>query len=91
MGLSAQSSAEQSEAVDRLHLPYPLLSDEGLVLARRMSLPCFTVEGRTYYKRLTLIIDDGLVSMVFYPVFPPDESAEQVLRWLRDGTSPSGG
>jgi peroxiredoxin len=82
-GLSTQDSAYQSEAVERLHLPFPLLSDSGLALARAIDLPTFSAAGMTLLKRMTLVIDDGIISKVFYPVFPPDRNAEEVIAWLR--------
>ena len=82
-GLSTQDTAYQREAVDRLHLPFPVLSDEALALARAIELPTFTVAGMTLLKRMALVIDDGVISKVFYPVFPPDKNAEEVLAWLR--------
>lgn len=82
-GLSTQTLAEQQATAERLHLPFPLLSDAGLVLARAMGLPVMEVEGKTMIKRLALIIDDGVVSHVFYPVFPPDRNAGDVLAWLQ--------
>lgn len=82
-GLSTQSTDYQREAVARLHLPFPLLSDEALALARAMRLPTFEVAGLTLLKRLALVIDDGCITRVFYPVFPPDRNAAAVLAWLR--------
>ena len=81
-GLSAQDTDYQREAVERLHLPFELLSDEKLALTRALRLPTFDVAGMTLIKRLTLIVDDGVVSKVFYPVFPPDANAGEVERWL---------
>jgi peroxiredoxin len=81
-GLSAQDTAYQREAVERLHLPFELLSDEKLALARVLRLPTFDVAGMTLIKRLTLILDDGVVTKVFYPVFPSDANAQEVERWL---------
>ena len=83
-GLSSQTAASQAEAVDRLHLPFALLSDTGLALAQALNLPIFDVDGLHLYRRLTLIVRDGAVEHVFYPVFPPDQHAQQVLTWLRD-------
>jgi peroxiredoxin len=82
-GLSTQHTSYQREARDRLHLPFPLLSDETLEFARTMQLPTFTVDGMTLIKRLTLIVRDGVIEKVFYPVFPPHENAENVIDWLR--------
>jgi peroxiredoxin len=82
-GLSTQDSAYQREAVERLHLPFAILSDADLSLVRALNLPTFAVAGMTLIKRLTLIIDDGEIRHVFYPVFPPDKSAEEVVRWLQ--------
>ncbi len=82
-GLSTQGTAYQSEAVQRLHLPFPLLSDADLVLTDALRLPTFEVAGMVLLKRLTLILDDGVVRRVFYPVFPPDQSAADVIAWLR--------
>lgn len=83
-GLSTQATGYQREVVDRLHLPFPLLSDPGLSLAAAMGLPTFDADGLTFYRRLTLIVQDHTVEHVFYPVFPPDRHAGQVLKWLRD-------
>ena len=82
-GLSTQDSAYQREAVERLHLPFAILSDEGLKLTRAMRLPTFEVDGMTLIKRMAWVIDDGAFSHVFYPVFPPYRSSEQVVGWLR--------
>jgi peroxiredoxin len=83
-GLSTQDTAYQREAVERLHLPFPVLSDERLALACALDLPTFTTSGMTLLKRMALIIDDGVISKVFYPVFPPDKNAEEVIAWLRN-------
>lgn len=82
-GLSTQNTDYQSEAAVRLHLPFPILSDAGLALTRSINLPTFTVAGMTLLKRMALVIDDGLISKVFYPVFPPDQNAAEVIDWLR--------
>jgi peroxiredoxin len=82
-GLSTQDTTYQQEAAARLHLPFPLLSDERLELTTALSLPTFEVDGMTLIKRLTLIIDDGAIETVFYPVFPPDADAANVAAWLR--------
>jgi peroxiredoxin len=84
-GLSTQDTAYQREAVERLHLPFPVLSDERLELARAIKLPTFTTAGMTLLKRMALVIDDGVIAKVFYPVFPPDKNAEEVVAWLRSG------
>ena len=84
-GLSTQDSAYQREAVERLHLPFPVLSDENLALARTIKLPTFTTSGMTLLKRMALVIDDGVITKAFYPVFPPDKNAEEVVAWLRTG------
>ena len=81
-GLSTQTLAEQQATVERLHLPFPLLSDADLTLARAMDLPQMEVAGKPMIKRMALILDDGIVRHVFYPVFPPDRNAGDVLAWL---------
>jgi peroxiredoxin len=81
-GLSTQDTDYQREAVERLHLPFPLLSDAALRLTHALALPTFEVDGMRLIKRLTLVIDDAVITRVFYPVFPPDESAAEVLGWL---------
>ncbi len=81
-GLSTQDPAEQAEAAARLHLPFPLLSDAEGALSRALSLPGFAAAGRVRLKRMTLILEAGRVSHVFYPVFPPDRNAADVLAWL---------
>ena len=83
-GLSTQDTVYQQEAAERLHLPFPLLSDERRELTAVLSLPTFEVEGMTLIKRLTLVIDDGAIETVFYPVFPPDADAARVAAWLRE-------
>jgi peroxiredoxin len=82
-GLSSQSPNFQQEMVARLHVPFPVLSDEKLELARALRLPTFTVAGRILLKRLVLLLNNGRIEKVFYPVFPPDRSAATVLEWLR--------
>lgn len=81
-GLSTQTPGYQREAAERLHLPFPLISDEKLELSRAVALPLFEAGGETLTERLTLVIDDGVVVRTFYPVFPPDRSAADVVEWL---------
>jgi peroxiredoxin len=88
-GLSTQTTGYQKEARDRLHLPFELLSDNALTLKKLLRLPTFTVAGMELYKRLTLIIENGRIQKVFYPVFPPDQNAEDVLGWLRQNAQQS--
>ncbi len=83
-GVSTQSTAEQREAAERLKLPFPLLSDEHLALTRALRLPTLELAEQTLLRRLTLVIRDGLIERVFYPVFPPDGHAAEVLAWLHD-------
>ena len=82
-GLSTQDIAYQQEAVARLHLPFAILSDEKLALTKALRLPTMDVAGLTLMKRMALIIDDGRITKVFYPVFPPDRNAPDVLAWLK--------
>jgi peroxiredoxin len=82
-GLSTQETDYQREAVARLRLPFALLSDARLEFARAMRLPTFEVQSMTLLKRLTLVVRDGVVEHVFYPVFPPDRNAEEVIDWLK--------
>jgi peroxiredoxin len=82
-GFSTQDSAYQQEVAERLHLPFPLLSDSELTFSRAAQLPMMTVENMTLAKRLTVAVDDGTVKHVFYPVFPPDRNAGDVLAWLQ--------
>jgi len=81
--LSSQSNAYQTEMASRLHLPFPVLSDERLALANAIRLPTFSAAGLTLHKRMARVIDDGVVAKVFYPVFPPDKNAEEVIAWLK--------
>lgn len=85
-GLSSQTTEYQQEARNRLHLPFQLLSDHTLQLKDKLSLPTFSVHGLTLYQRLTMIIVNGQIKKVFYPVFPPDRNAEDVMAWLRATT-----
>ena len=82
-GLSAQTTDYQQEAHARLHLPFHLLSDEDLALKSSLRLPTFSAAGMELYRRLTLVAQDRKIEKVFYPVFPPDRSADEVLEWLR--------
>ena len=82
VGVSAQSLADQVEFAKRNRMPFPVVSDERLELARTLGLPTFEVEGLTLYKRLALVAERGRIVKVFYPVFPPDRNAEDVLAWL---------
>lgn len=82
-GVSTQTTADQRETVDRLHLPYSLLSDDDLALATTWDLPTFEVGGDVLLRRLTLVLRDGVVEHVRYPVFPPDADAAAVIDWLR--------
>ncbi|HSS74851.1 MAG TPA: peroxiredoxin [Gaiellaceae bacterium] len=81
-GLSSQSLEEQVELSERLGILHPVLSDPELELRDALSLPTFEFEGQTLYKRLTLVFERGAIAKVFYPVFPPDRHAEEVLAWL---------
>lgn len=83
-GLSTQSNAYQTEMASRLHLPFPVLSDEKLELTRALNLPTMEVTDQVLIKRLALIVDDGRIVHVFYPVFPPDRNAADVLEWLKE-------
>lgn len=82
-GLSTQSNEYQTEMASRLHLPFPVLSDEKLALTRALNLPTMQVADLTLIKRLALVIDDSRITHVFYPVFPPDRNAGDVLDWLK--------
>ena len=83
-GLSTQSNAYQTEMASRLHLPFPVLSDEKLELTRALGLPTLDVAGLTMIRRLALVVDAARITHVFYPVFPPDRNAADVLAWLND-------
>lgn len=82
-GLSTQDSKWQREAVERLHLPFALLSDNSLRLADELDLPRFETAGMVLLKRLTMVLRDGMIEHVIYPVFPPDRSAQDVIDWLK--------
>jgi len=82
-GLSTQDTAYQQEAATRLHLPFAILSDENLALTKALKLPTFVTSGMTLLKRMALVIDDGLIVKAFYPVYPPDKNAEEVIAWLQ--------
>jgi len=81
-GLSTQDTAYQKEAKDRLHLPYELLSDENLHFANALKLPTLKWQDKTLIKRCALAIEDAVIVKVWYPVFPPDSSAKDVVGWL---------
>lgn len=82
-GLSSQDSEYQREMAERLHLPFPILSDSSLALTQALQLPVFETHGMVLHKRLTAVLRDGLVEKVFYPVFPPDRNAAEIVEWLR--------
>jgi peroxiredoxin len=88
-GLSTQDTAYQQEAAARLHLPFPLLSDASGELTSALRLPTMEVEGVTLLKRFTLVIEDGTIRHVFYPVFPPDRNAADVIAWISAGSGPA--
>lgn len=88
-GLSTQTSAYQREVAQRLHLPFTLLADSHLAFAMAARLPTFAAGDVKLMKRLTLIVDDGRVTKVFYPVFPPDRSASEVIAWLDAAAPPN--
>ncbi len=83
VGISTQSPAEQEEFAAREHISFPLLSDAGLALAAELRLPTFEIEGMTLHRRLTFVAEAGRIVKAFYPVFPPDRNAAEVLDWLR--------
>ncbi|MGJ4886613.1 peroxiredoxin [Bradyrhizobium sp. HKCCYLRH3099] len=83
-GLSTQSNAYQTEMAARLHLPFPVLSDETLELTHALRLPTMEIAGLTLIKRLAMVVDDARITHVFYPVFPPDRNAGDVLGWLKE-------
>jgi len=88
-GLSTQTTEYQREMAERLHLPFEILSDAEFCFCNALRLPTFNVGGMRLLKRLTLIIGSGRIEHLFYPVFPPNESAEQVIHWLRAHPIPS--
>jgi peroxiredoxin len=83
-GLSTQDTAYQREHAERLALPFPILSDDRLYLTEALRLPTFSAANIILLKRLALVIDDGVITNVFYPVFPPNQNAEDVIAWLLD-------
>ena len=82
-GVSTQDTPYQQEMVKRLEVPFEVLSDEQMAFARALKLPTFTVDGMTLLKRLTIVARSGRIEHVFYPVFPPDKHAEEVIAWLK--------
>jgi len=85
-GVSTQTPEYQREMAQRLHIPFEILSDESFELCDALQLPTFETSGVRLFKRLTLIVKAGRIEQVFYPVFPPDKSVDEVLRWLRAQT-----
>lgn len=81
-GMSTQSPEYQAELVNRIHVPYPILSDESLTFTSAMRLPTLVAEGMTLIARTTLIVIGGHVHHVFYPIFPPDTHADELLAWI---------
>ena len=89
LALSTDRAEYQQDLVRRLHLPYPMMSDPGLSLAQALDLPTFEANGMTLYKRLTMIVDGDRIGHVFYPIFPPDTHAAEVLKWMAANPSPA--
>ncbi|HSK16894.1 MAG TPA: peroxiredoxin [Gaiellaceae bacterium] len=89
-GLSAQTLAEQEEFAERNRMPFPIVSDERFALAETLGLPTFEFAGARFYRRLALVAEQGLVAKAFYPVFPPDRNATDVLAWLGRSRGASG-
>ncbi|MEO9140621.1 MAG: peroxiredoxin [Jatrophihabitans sp.] len=89
LGVSAQDVEDQREAVERLRLPHEMLSDPDFELVDALDLPTFDADGARYYARMTLVVTDGAIEHVFYPVFPPDQHADEVLRWLNANPQPT--
>ena len=85
-GLSAQTLDDQVEFAERNHIPYPVIADPELRLGAALRLPTFETAGVTLYKRITLVAEACAIGKVFYPVFPPDQNAEEVAAWLRGRT-----
>lgn len=83
-GLSSQTTEYQLELKTRLHLPFDLLSDSAFQLKNTLNLPVFKVGELLLYKRLTLIAEKSIIRKVFYPIFPPNENARQVINWLKN-------
>jgi peroxiredoxin len=90
VGISAQDPGEQREFAEREHIPFALLNDSDLTLGERLGLPTFAAGGMTLYRRLTLIAEAATVVKLFYPVFPPDRDATEVLAWLAAHPAPEG-
>jgi len=89
LAISTQTSSYQREFAERMHIPFPILSDAGLELARTLALPSIEVPPRpggptTLLKRMTWYCERGRIEHVWYPVFPPDQNAARVLAWLRE-------
>jgi peroxiredoxin len=82
LGMSTQTTNDQREMVERLNVPYEVLSDSELALTRALNLPTFAINQRIFIKRLTLILRQGCIAHVFYPIFPPNAHADEVLAWL---------
>ncbi|MBA3718470.1 MAG: peroxiredoxin [Actinobacteria bacterium] len=82
-GLSAQPLEEQLEFAERNHIAYPVIADPERKLGAALGLPTFEFDGMTLYRRLALVVEACAVAKVFYPVFPPDENAAEVVAWLR--------
>ena len=88
-GLSTQTTAYQAEMAERLHLPFPVLSDEHFEFTNALGLPTFDADGMRLLKRLTMIVRGSRIEAVFYPVLQPEQSAEAVVAWLKVSPPPS--
>ncbi len=88
-GMSTQTTEYQREMVERLRVPFEVLSDADLAMVHALRLPTFTFRAMTLLKRVTMFLRDGVIEHVIYPVFPPDRSAEEAVRWLAGVASSS--
>jgi peroxiredoxin len=88
-GLSTPTTEYQREMADRLHLQFETLSDAEFKLCEALRFPTFEVDGMRLVKRLTMIVRSGRIERVLYPVFPPNESATEVLRWVSSNPIPA--
>jgi peroxiredoxin len=69
--------------VDRLRLPFPVVSDEGYQFQKALNMPTFEAAGMTLLNRVTLIANHGVIEAVHYPIFPSDSDPVWVMDYLK--------
>jgi peroxiredoxin len=68
---------------ERLHLPFPIVSDVNYQFQKALNMPTFVAAGVTLLKRVTLIANNGVIEAVHYPIFPSDSDPAWVINYFK--------